>query len=447
MRRRQFIARTGLAVGAGAVAGLAGSACTPERRATRAATGSTAATATTQRLDNWDAVRAQFDLDPRRLHFAAFVLASHPRPVREAIDAHRRGLDADADRYLGQNESRLEAAVLAAATGYLGVRPGELALTDSTTMGLGLLYGGLRVRPGQELLATEHDFYSTHEALRLAAARTGASFRKVPLYHDLRSVTADEIVGRVRRAVGPRTRALAVTWVHSSTGLKLPVRAVADALAELNRDRDPADRTLLCVDAVHALGVEPAALPDLGCDFLVAGCHKWLFGPRGTGIVWGRPEAWPAVAPTIPPFDGRSFGAWIQGRAPRNLPPGAAMTPGGYHSFEYRWALGEAFGFHERIGKDRVAERTWGLARQLKQGLRAVGGVRLVTPLAEELSAGVVCFDVDGLSAPEVRGRLLADGVVASVTPYAVQHVRLGTSIVTSPAEVDQALRSIAALA
>jgi isopenicillin-N epimerase len=314
-------------------------------------------------------------------------------------------------------------------------------------MGLGLLYGGLELRPGQELLATEHDFYSTHEALRLAADRTGASFRKVPLYHDLRSVSADEIVGRVRRAVGPRTRALAVTWVHSSTGLKLPVRAVADALAEVNRDRDAADRVLLCVDAVHALGVEPAHLPDLGCDFFVAGCHKWLFGPRGTGIVWGRREAWPAVAPTIPTFDGRGIAAWIQGRPPGNLPRAAAMTPGGYHSFEYRWSLAEAFRFHQRIGKARVAERTRTLADQLKQGLRTMPHVRLATPLADELSAGIVCFDVEGRGAAEVVGRLLADRIGASVTPYAVRHVRLGTSIVTSPEDVDRALGSIRALA
>src|SRR5207302_10618622 len=110
-------------------------------------------------------------------------------------------------------------------------------------------------------------------------------------------------------------------------------RRIADALAELNRGRDEADRALLCVDGVHGFGVEDAAAAELGCDFFVAGCHKWLFGPRGTGLVWGAPRAWPHASPTIPTFSD-----------PRVA--GGLNTPGGFHSFEHRWALAEAFQLH-----------------------------------------------------------------------------------------------------
>src|SRR5688500_5441754 len=46
-------------------------------------------------LTDWEAVRASFALDPSRLHFASFFLASHPRPVRDAIAAYRDAMDAD----------------------------------------------------------------------------------------------------------------------------------------------------------------------------------------------------------------------------------------------------------------------------------------------------------------------------------------------------------------
>jgi selenocysteine lyase/cysteine desulfurase len=424
--RRQFIAGTGL-VGAGTVAGLAG--CEPDRRVR-------AERAAPTNLGDWEGVRAAFDLDPAWAHFAAFVLAAHPRPVRQAIDAHRRGLDANTEDYLRRQERRLEGEVLDAAAAYLGADQAEIALTDSTTMGLGLLYGGLRLRPGQEVLATEHDFYSTHESLRLRAGRDGTTWRRARLYHEPHAASVDEIVAAVRRALAPSTRALAVTWVHSSTGVKLPVRAIADALAEANRDRDPADRVLLCVDGVHGLGVEPAGPAALGCDFLAAGTHKWLFGPRGTGLLWARRSAWGAVGATIPSFDrrgGRGFGG--------------AMTPGGYHSFEHRWALGEAFRFHLAIGKQRVAARTREQATQLKEGLRALRHVRLATPMSAELSAGIVCFEVDGYAPNEVVGRLADAKVMASVTPYDNPLVRLGPSIVTGPEDVERALRAVHSLA
>ena len=93
-----------------------------------------------------------------------------------------------------------------------------------------------------------------------------------------------------------------MTWVHSSTGLKLPLRAFAAMLAEANRGRDEKDRALLFVDGVHGVGVDGETVGELGCDFLISGSHKWLYGPRGTGFIWGRKEHWAYTQPIIPSF-------------------------------------------------------------------------------------------------------------------------------------------------
>ena len=313
-------------------------------------------------------------------------------------------------------------------------------------MGLGLLYGGIVVRPDQHVLTTEHDFYSTHEALRLRSERTGASVEQAQLYADPAAVSEDEVVGRLVDAITTSTRVVAVTWVHSGTGVKLPIAAMSAAMADLNRERDEADRALLCVDGVHGLGVEDVSVQELGADFLVAGTHKWLFGPRGTGIVWGRAEAWPAVQPTIPTFAGASFERYLTGGAASTLTPGAANTPGGYHSFEHRWALADAFGFQLEIGRARVAERTHAQATQLKEGLADLPGVRVVTPLSEELSAGIVCFELAGQAPFESLAALERQGISASVTPYRQPYLRLGPSIVTTPEEVDAAIEAVAGL-
>jgi len=380
---------------------------------------------------DWASVRAQLPLDEELAHFAAFVFATTPRPVADAIDAHRRGLDADPAGYLDAHEAELDEAVLAAGSEYLGVPPASLATTDSTTMGLGTVYGGLRLGAADHVLTTEHDFYSTHEALRLAAARSGATVDRVALYEDPASASVDEIVGRLLRGITPATTAVAITWTHSSTGVKLPVREIADAMPSRGNERP-----LVCVDAVHALGVEPDALPDLGCDVLVAGTHKWLFGPRGTGIVWANERGWAAIDPVIPPFEGAAFDGWIESRDPVRTPGGAPLTPGGYHTFEHRWALADAFRFHLDIGKDAIHERTTTQATQLKEALADVSGVRVVTPLDASLSSGIVCVEtpVEPFSLLEP---LRARGYAASVTPYATRYLRLGPSIATTPDEVD----------
>lgn len=421
--RRAFLVRTGLGFAAAALA-----AAGAEQRTARAR-------AAQSNLVDWAAVRGLFNLSPDLLHFGGLLLASHPAPVRDAIDAHRRGLDANPVDYLHQNQARLEADVLRAASAYLvGAAPTDIALTDSTTMGLGLLYTGLAVRQDQEILTTAHDFYSTHEGLLFKAQRSGATLKAVRLYTDPASTSRDEIVNALAGALTPRTRIVAVTWVHSSTGVKLPIRAMADALADLNANRDPAERALLCVDGVHGLGVEDLELPALGCDFFVAGCHKWLFGPRGTGIVWGHPQAWPSASPTIPTFGDGSTQA-------------SAMTPGGFHSFEHRWALVEAFDLHRQIGKARIAARIHALNRQLKEGLATMAHVQVHTPLDEDLSAGLVCFKVAGLTPQAVVDHLHASGIVATVTPYATSYARLAPGLLNTPEEVDTVLAAVNSLA
>jgi selenocysteine lyase/cysteine desulfurase len=415
LSRRDLVARAGVAAAAVALGRPAVAEAAPDLR-------------------RWSAVRAQFALDPRRIHLASFLLAAHPRPVREAIERHRRGLDRDAVTYLHTNEGRLTEEARSAAGRYLGVPADEVALTDSTTMGLGLLYARLALRPDDEVLTSEHDFYATHEALRLS----GATVRRVRLYDDPRRASADEIVTRLRRGVSGRTRVVALTWVHSSTGVKLPIRAIADALPE---------RVLLCVDGVHGFGSQAATARDLRCDAFASGCHKWLYGPRGTGVLWASSRVRELVRPTIPSFDdGASYGAWLSGTTPAGIPDGARLTPGGFHSFEHRWALAEAFRFHDAIGHRRIAARVRALVARLQAGLSEIRGVRLRTPSSGALSAGLVCFEVAGIDPGTVVDRLAARRIVASVTPYAQRYVRLGPGIVNTPAEVDAAVRAVAAL-
>lgn len=445
--RRAFLGRTSAAAGGLALAGV-GAACSGDdgsddadaRRADAEPAG-----ATGEPFDpaDWASVRAQFPLTTDVAQFSAFVLAAHPRPVAEAIERHRSGLDDHTHAYLAATELDAEAAVLDAAAGYLGAAPDEIALTHSTTMGLGLLYGGLRLRGDQHVLTTEHDFFSTHQALNLRAVRDGVAVERVRLYDDAAAATAGDVVDRLMAAVTPATRVVAVTWVHSVTGVKLPIPAIAEALATANRGRSPADRALLCVDGVHGLGVEDATVADLGCDFLVSGTHKWLFGPRGTGIVWGRTDAWAEVDTVIPAFEQTSFLEWRDG-SPAGPATAVRFSPGGYHAFEHRWAMAEAFRFHLDIGKHRVAARTHEQAARLKEGLAGIGDVTVVTPADAAMSSGIVCFDVAGSAPADVLGRLAAEGIDASITPYAEEHVRVGPGITTSPDEVDALVAALA---
>src|SRR5215475_13006652 len=404
-------------------------------------------------LKDWESVRREFELAPDYIHLALFFLASHPRPVRQAIEQYREKIDANPfiavdSAVFESGNGNVPLQVCRAIASYIGGDPENIALTQNTTTGLALLYHGLPLREGDEILTTTHDHYVHHESIRLATGRCGATWRKIPLFDSYNSVSPDEMAERVRKAIGPRTRAVGVTWVHSSSGVRLPIARIAQSVADANRGREERDRVLLIVDGVHGLGVEDPKITALGCDAFAAGTHKWMFGPRGTGIVWAKPAVWQRMRPVIPSFSSPDlFAAWEEEHEPATAPRAAWFTPGGFQAFEHFWALPQAIRFHQNIGPARITARTHELNTQMKEGLARMPRVQLYTPRDENLSAGMVCSDVKGMKPGEVVERLLAERIVSSTTPYRVSYARLACNVVNTPQEIETTLRAIRELA
>ncbi|GGT12261.1 aminotransferase class V-fold PLP-dependent enzyme [Streptomyces purpureus] len=158
--------------------------------------------------------------------------------------------------------------------------------------------------------------------------------RLVSWFDDPATATAEGIAAAVGEAIRPTTRVVGITWVQSSTGLRMPVRAVAEVVRRANEGRSPGDRCLLVVDGVHLLAAVDEDGAGLGADVVVAGTHKWLFGPRGTGLIWVAPHVLEQLRPT--------FVSFIAGGG------AVPLSPGGFLAFEHAFALPVAVALHEQ---------------------------------------------------------------------------------------------------
>jgi isopenicillin-N epimerase len=385
----------------------------------------------------WTHVRNQFTLSPDHVNFAGLALSSHPKPVARAIKRFREGLDRDPYLFLKSNLHAAEDAVAAKAAVYFGVPSGNIALTDGTTSGMTLLYAGLKFKPGQEILTTQHEFSGILRIFDYLQARQGTPTRRISLIEDSATITKQDILDRLRAAVQPSTRVLALTWVYSNSGVKLPLAEIAAWLRPLNETREPDDRVLLCIDGVHGFGVENETFTDLGCDFFVSGCHKGICGPRGTGIWCGTSDAWAQYHQVAPTSSRDHAGV------------GRSKSPGGVQCYEHRWALEVAFEFLIEIGKDAIEQHIHGLASEMKDELSQMPGVTVVTPRSEALSSGIICFDVDGVPASDAVEALAANNIIATQSSIDagaerdIRHVRLSVSLYNTRAEVDRCLEAI----
>lgn len=393
------------------------------------ASASTAAAALPR--NKWAQLQQLFDQDPAWLHFSNFLVTSHPRPVREAIEMHRAALDKNPGLAMdwdhGVTEKR-EEDVRAWAGKYVQADARQIALTGSTTEGLAMIYGGVQVRADQEILTTEHEHYATHTILELRTQRDGTKVRKIRLFNDPYPISKQELLANIDRSIRPQTRVLGMCWVHSGSGVKLPLADIGALVDKHNRGRSEADRIVYVVDGVHGFGVEDVNFPAMNCDFFIAGTHKWMFGPRGTGIVVSRTADVKYVTPIIPTFsEAEHFST--------------TMTPGGYHSFEHRWALTEAFKLHLQLGKADVQARIHELNSYLKKRLLQRPQIELVTPLSPEFSAGFTFFRVKGKDCDKIAAHLMANKVVADAVERDVGPViRTAPGLLNDEAQIDRLL-------
>lgn len=392
---------------------------------------------------DWKTFRDLFPLRNDQIQLATFLLASHPAPVARAIDQFRQQLDYDPVMALVANDGKADDEVRRQAAAYMGGRGEQIALTDSTTMGSAMVYSGLKLSAGDEILHTTHDHYATVMAIAHRAERTGARVRQVAMYDNAADTSISDCVRRLEDAITAATKVVAVTWVHSSTGVKLPIRALAETIKKTNAKRSAQRQIIFCVDGVHGFGIENEDISELGCDFFIAGTHKWIFGPRGTGVVWGSDKGWDESQPVIPSF-GNSFDVWLDKKPASEVTHGDRMTPGGFHSFEHRWALPAAFELHQQLGKARVQSRIHALNTQVKEGLAGMRNVTLHTPRSSELSSGLVAYEIAGKKPLEITYALYAKGVVSAPSPYHQSYARMAPSLLNTEDELETALAHVA---
>ena len=235
----------------------------------------------------WD--RAPWVLDPTISFLNHGTFGACPGPVLEAQRVWRDRMEAEPVRFLDRElEGRLD-EVRREVGVFLNADPEGLAFVQNATMGVSTVLASRRFKPGDELLAGDHEYNATINALRAAAERDGARVILARIPFPIRDPS--QVVDAYLEAVTPRTRLALVSQVTSPTALVFPVVPLVRELSRRGIE------TL--VDGAHAPGMVPVDLTNLGATYWTGNAHKWLCGPKGVAVLHVRSDVRAAVRPLV----------------------------------------------------------------------------------------------------------------------------------------------------
>jgi selenocysteine lyase/cysteine desulfurase len=242
--------------------------------------------------------RPEYGFAPGLTYLNTASLGPTPLSVRARMDAAWVELEQnpvfeaynDGPLHLQCDHAREQVAVL------LGCRSAELLITRSTTDAMNVLASGLRLDAGDHVLLTDQEHEGGTYCWTNLARRRGIIVDTIPIAPEDSDPAV--IVARFARAITPRTRVVSVSHVVSATGYCMPIPEIA-ALARAH--------DILCVvDGAQALGQIPVDVKALGCHAYAAPGHKWLMGPKGTGMLYLAPGTGDRIAP-VQLEDGHRF--------------------------------------------------------------------------------------------------------------------------------------------
>jgi selenocysteine lyase/cysteine desulfurase len=309
-----------------------------------------------------------------------------------------------------------------------------VAFSRNATDGINYVFGSLAWQPGDEVIISDQE----HPALFLPC---GYGERRGLFTTRTFAVDADPAVTlrNLERQITPHTRLITCSHVSSQTGIRLPgpaICALARRLNEAGRGR----QILTLIDGTQELGQWPVSVPAIGCDFYVSNGHKWLGGPKGSGILVVREEAFPLLTPPymaggIEDHDDPIGDMLSHCDAPH-------LFESGTQNLAVVSVLTDAIAWLDNLGWSWIEERERTLAAYLRAQLRTISGVTVLTPDAWEHSSAITSFSIEGLNALHIHTTLWDQRIIARHVPER-NGIRIATPYFTTEEELD---RLIAAL-
>lgn len=335
--------------------------------------------------DYWSTIQQAFSVTRGIINLNNGGVSPSPRLVTEAFVRYTWQQE-DATAYtMWQILEPQSETIRTGLAEVFGCDPEEIAITRNASESLEILLMGMDLKSGDEILTTTQDYPRMLTTLRQRELREGLKLNliKIPIAPN----DVNDIAAAFERAVTPKTKLILISHQINLTGQINPVKKVC----EMARTRG----IETIVDGAHSFAQFDFKRDDLGCDYFGTSLHKWIYAPKGTGMLYVRKEKIPKIWALMASED-------------RNKNDIRKYEEIGTHSAAMRLAIGEAILFHNAIGAKRKEERLRYLSRYWMNRIKDIPKVGFNTSFDPKQSCAIANFKIDGIDPVQLGGYLMS---------------------------------------
>ncbi len=282
----------------------------------------------------------------------------------------------------------------------------EIIYTRGTTEGINLVaqsYGRQNIGPGDEIIVSNMEHHSNIVPWQMLCEEKGAVLRVIPI-----DDTGELLMDEYERMLSPRAKLVSITHVSNALGTILPVEQIIEMAH--------AQGAPVLLDGAQAVPHLPVDVRKLDCDFYVFSGHK-LFGPTGTGVLYGKAELLEAMPPVYgggEMIKSVTFEKTIYNDLPYKFEAGTPNIAGAI-------GLGAAVDYVQSVGYEAFAAHEDELLEYGTRALESIGGLRIIG--ASPRKAGILSFVIDNIHPHDIGTILDAEGVAVRTGHHCAQPV------------------------
>jgi isopenicillin-N epimerase len=339
-----------------------------------------------------DSLKSQFLLDPSVTFLTHGTFGACPKPVFEAYQRWQLEMEREPVEFLGRRAAAVLSEARAKLAEYLGVAADEVVYFPNPTTAINMVARSLDLKPGDEILTTDHEYGAMERTWRFLSNKNGAKYIRRPI--PLPVTTPEEFIETFWSGVTERTRVIFISHITSATALIFPIAEICRRAREAG--------ILSIVDGAHAPGHIPLNLTELGADLYTGALHKWLGSPKGSAFLYARREVQAWLKPLVVSWgweseapSGSQFIDYHEWQGTRDIAAFLATPAAIQFQAEHQW--------------DTVRAACHALASETRRRINDLTGLAPICPDSSEWFGQMASIRLPAVDIQALQARLYAE--------------------------------------